>query len=438
MRISESMKTSTFLYDLNKSMEKMLNTQNQLTTTKRINKPSDDPSGTAKLMRLKNSLSRYQRYQENVEDATFFVSASESSLSDLQDTISTANSILLQAANDTVGIEERKTLGGQVRDLWERVVQTANNKFANRYLFGGTNDETPPYTLSDQVENESFTAEVGETVLLDNTNMISGSAVVSEYFEEGVDFTVDYENGTITRIDGGRMVEGEEYFVTLEINEGIPMEETLTASSNPPFDLANENLLYNSIKVYRHFTEETDFTVDYENGSITALESGNIEDGRDYTISYQVDGNYVATLNPEGVDGDVYREVDEGILQKINVSAEEVFGGDAGLIKGLKDAYTALERNDTEAMKEARTILTENIDSVTSIQGRLGVIQNRLDFQASKITSDDINMQKLISSIEDTDIVKAMVELENDQLVYQAALNAGSKIIQRTLIDFLS
>lgn len=437
MRITESMKTNTFLYDLNKSLERMMNTQNTITSTKKINKPSDDPSGAAKLIRLKNNLSRYERYQDNVEDAISFTAASESALTQLTDTISTASSILLQASNDTIGPEERLTLADQVRDLWEISVQSANQQYADQYLFGGTNSHEAPFTITDEVTDEAIVGILGEEIELTSTFLEDDSVVVTEYFQEGVDYTIDHENGTITTLPNGRLNDGDSYFISYELNEGIPQEESFVASQDPPTALSNNNLLYNSIKVYRHFTEGTDFTVDYQNGKLTQLESGEMEEGIAYSVAYQTEKNSFANLNEDGVDGDILRVIDEGTVQKINSDAGEVFAGDDGLLNVLKEAYVALERNDLNGIKAAKEALDASIDHVTSMQGRLGVIQNRLEFQTQKLATDETNLKKLISNIEDTDIATAVIELENDQTVFQAALNTGANIIKTTLIDYL-
>lgn len=438
MRITESMKTNTFLYDLNKSLERMVNTQNTITSTKKINKPSDDPSGTAKLMRFKSNLSRYERYKANVEDAISFTSASESALNQLTDTITTASSILLQASNDTIGPQERLTLAEQMRDLWEITIQSANQQYADQYLFGGTNNHEVPFILTDEVTDETFIGSYDGEIALSSTFIEEESMVVTEYFEEGVDFTIDYENGSVTALSGGRLNDGDSYFISYELNEGISQEESFVASQDLSVNLTNNNLLNNSIKVYRHFTEGTDYSVDYQNGKLTQVAGGDMEDGITYSVAYKSERNSFADINEDGVEGDILRVIDEGAIQKINVDAEEIFAGNDGLLNVLKQAYVALERNDLSAISAAKDALDASVDHVTSVQGRLGVIQNRLEFQTQKLATDETNLQKLISNIEDTDIATAVIELENDQTVFQAALRTGANIIQTTLIDFLS
>ena len=126
MRISESQKSSMFLFDLNRSMERMLKTQNDLSSTKRLHRPSDDPGGVAKLLRMKAVLSRYERYNKNVDDATSLLATTESSFNNVKEVLEEADSILMQASNDTLGAEERRILSAQMQGIWQRAVDAAN------------------------------------------------------------------------------------------------------------------------------------------------------------------------------------------------------------------------------------------------------------------------------------------------------------------------
>ena len=371
MRVSENLKNLFLLHNLNRTMERMVKTENDLGTAKRIHKPSDDPGGTARLIRLKSYLSGYDRYEKNIEDGLHWVTATESAINNVMDATVQADAILMQAGNDTMGASERETLAGQLRELWEQVVQFANQKFGDKYLFGGTENDMAPYSLSDEVEDESFTAAWDVAVSLENVGLRSGSVEV-------------------TTTDG--LVE---------------------------------------------FTEGVDYTIDYEKGTITVLGSGSMADGSDYLISYQTDEPSSAVVNPDGVDGQIFREVDEGVGLQINVSAEDMFEGTTGILSVLKQGYLVLQRNDREGIAQVRNSLQESLDGITGIQGEIGTKIQRLDVLKEKVATDQVNLESLISDIEDTDIAAAVVQLQKDQLVYQAALKAGADLIQTSLLDFL-
>jgi len=371
MRVSENMKTLSLFKDLNRTMGRMLKTQNDLTTSTRIHRPSDDPGGTARLLSLKSYVNRNERYQKNVEDGVNWMVATESTLNDVLDTITETDSVLMQAGNDTLGEDERKILAGQMQEMLQYIVSLANQKFADRYLFGGTNNDTSPFTMSDEIEDESFTAAHDAAVALQNVGIRSGSM-------------------TVTTADG------------------------LT-----------------------EFTEGTDYTIDYDDGEITVLGSGSMADSTNYLISYDTEKLSSVTLNPDGVDGTLMRRIDEGITLQINVTASSIFTDTGGLIDVIQQAIVALHRNDKSSISNIRSQLDNCLNRSTSVQGEVGSKIGRLEFQRERLSMNRVNLEGLISAIEDTDVASAVIQLQKDQYVYQAALQVGADLIQMSLLNYL-
>ena len=363
MRVSENMKTLSLFKDLNRTMGRMLRTQNDLTTSTRIHRPSDDPGGTARLLSLKSYVNRNERYQKNVEDGVNWMVATESTLNDVVDTIAETDSVLMQASNDTLGETERRIFAGQMQEMLQYIVSLANQKFADRYLFGGTNNDTSPFTMSDEIEDESFTAAHDAAVALQNVGIRSGSM-------------------TVTTADG------------------------LT-----------------------EFTEGVDYTIDYDDGEITVLGSGSMADGTNYLISYDTEKLSSVTLNPDGVDG--------ALTIQINVTASSIFTDTGGLIDVIQQAIVALHRNDKSSISNIRSQLDSCLNRTTSVQGEVGSKFGRLEFQRERLSMNRVNLEGLISAIEDTDVASAVIQLQKDQYVYQAALQVGADLIQMSLLNYL-
>jgi flagellar hook-associated protein 3 FlgL len=76
-------------------------------------------------------------------------------------------------------------------------------------------------------------------------------------------------------------------------------------------------------------------------------------------------------------------------------------------------------------------------DGVINLRAEVGARQTRLDTAMSRLQEVEQTQTELLSKIEDTDMAKAYVEFSTQQAVYQAALKAGSQIIQTSLLDFL-
>ena len=46
-------------------------------------------------------------------------------------------------------------------------------------------------------------------------------------------------------------------------------------------------------------------------------------------------------------------------------------------------------------------------------------------------------MKDILSKEQDTDVVESFIELQSAELVYQASIKVGSKLIQPTVLDYI-
>ena len=71
------------------------------------------------------------------------------------------------------------------------------------------------------------------------------------------------------------------------------------------------------------------------------------------------------------------------------------------------------------------------------VRATVGATESRVDQAKSRLSDVEMTTTKLLSNTEDTDLAKAILDLTNQQNVYQAALRSGASIIQPSLLDFL-
>src|SRR5947209_3460637 len=79
-RITTQMTSQSTLQQINSSLDRLTKTQNQLSTGKRINQPSDDPYGASLAVRLQGEIAGLDSYSRNVADGTAWAQASDSAL----------------------------------------------------------------------------------------------------------------------------------------------------------------------------------------------------------------------------------------------------------------------------------------------------------------------------------------------------------------------
>jgi len=126
---------------------KLFETQNQLSTGKRINSPSDDPTGAAQLVGLSESTKLTAQYQENILAARTRLELEETALGSAGDTLQRVRELTVQALNDTNGASERTAIAVEVRQLADEMMGLANSKDGSgQFMFAGFQVLTTPFT----------------------------------------------------------------------------------------------------------------------------------------------------------------------------------------------------------------------------------------------------------------------------------------------------
>lgn len=145
MRVTNSMMISSFLRNMNTNLSKVSKYSDQVSTGQKMIRLSDDPIGVLNSMNARQKLLRFEQYNENLTAAKNFVDQAESSMSEMNDTLTSIYEKVVEASSDT-NSDERKTIAGEVKALVDHMMQTANTAVGSQYIFGGFNTTEPPFT----------------------------------------------------------------------------------------------------------------------------------------------------------------------------------------------------------------------------------------------------------------------------------------------------
>lgn len=131
---------------INRSRQKLIDNQEQGITGKRINKPSDDPQATVRLMGLKVQESRNEQILKNMEMATSFLSTTDGALQELSSVLVRAKELAVQMASASNSSEDAQlAVAAEIEQIFMQAVQLGNARVGERYLFGGYNSDRPPF-----------------------------------------------------------------------------------------------------------------------------------------------------------------------------------------------------------------------------------------------------------------------------------------------------
>ncbi|HEV7523568.1 MAG TPA: flagellar hook-associated protein FlgL [Acidimicrobiia bacterium] len=147
--------------------------------------------------------------------------------------------------------------------------------------------------------------------------------------------------------------------------------------------------------------------------------------------AYDASGQYV------GVSSAVERNIAPGQRIQVNVNGDTVFGSPGtDVFTTLAQISSAVLNNPSQLNNLQATLGTQTAQVQTQL-AQVGSQFLRVQNMQSQNTSNGLTMKQNLSSIEDADIAEVMVNLQAQQVAYQAALQATAKAIQPSLTDFL-
>ena len=148
MRVTAGMSQRHVLTDLRRVQERLANAQDQVSGGKRIDKPSDDPLGTERAMRLNAQLDSTTAYKTAVDESRNWLDATDTALGSLGDIVQRVRELTLHAANGSTTPAGRQSIKQEIDQLTEQAKTTLNGAFDGRQLFSGTATGTPPYSAA--------------------------------------------------------------------------------------------------------------------------------------------------------------------------------------------------------------------------------------------------------------------------------------------------
>jgi flagellar hook-associated protein 3 FlgL len=144
--------------------------QEQLTTGKRVAKPSDDPVGAARAERSMVTMTRADAHQRALEAARTATQLTESALGDAGELVQRARETLVAAGNPTYTDGERSMLVQSLRGLRQQLLAVANRSDgAGNFLFGGQGSSSPPFV--DTPAGVSYNGLAGNTMVASSESL---------------------------------------------------------------------------------------------------------------------------------------------------------------------------------------------------------------------------------------------------------------------------
>jgi flagellar hook-associated protein 3 FlgL len=121
--------------------------QEELSTGRRVNAPSDDPSATAVAIGVHAQSSRDDQFNQTISSVSGLLQTADSTLSSVVTALTQAITLGVQAGDGTISASSRATLSTQIQSVSSQVLSLANATYQGSYIFAGNNSGQPAYVL---------------------------------------------------------------------------------------------------------------------------------------------------------------------------------------------------------------------------------------------------------------------------------------------------
>ena len=298
MRVTNQMMTNNFIINLNAHLEKMNRLQEEISSGKKVNRPSDDPLSASKIVEIEHQLKINGQYKKNIQNGITRLSDTETYLNNLQNVIKRAKDLAIQASNGTLSRDDMEGMAIEVNQILEQTYSISNKKSFEDYMFAGTYGKEP----------------------------------------------------------------------------------------------------------------------------FKAVRNG--------------DGDIVSVQPTGDLSGKVYRQANSSEKIQVNIENTNLFTGDETVFSDLIDFRDALHNGDRDKISDALGQLNTRLKVIVDRMTEVGVKMNSLDNRKNMLDSEDLSLNKFLGDFQDTDIAQAIVNYQQEQLAYQAALQAGGQLLQQSAANF--
>jgi flagellar hook-associated protein 3 FlgL len=394
-RISFGEISNRILDRLFTNYNKLEGTQEQLSTGKKLNRPSDNPVGVSQSMELRAELDQFNSFQRNINDGLAYLGTVDSTLSTSNNLYQSMREKAIQASNDTNSAESRYYIGQEVRGMFDQMVSLSNTSFKGDYIFSGSNSQVPPYEMRS-----------GASHLVPAPGALSGDMTLTAGLL-----------GTPLQI------------VDKNVDDS---KDTSTSDANAYL------LIPGTVKV-NGLTEGTDFNVDYVKGTITFTAPG----ANALALAGGVSGidmsyNWLRR-NEKSLDGTASREIEEGVSARINSTATDIYGSnqESNAWEAMINLMEGTMNNKPDKIRDSIGKLDTSLKRQLSAQATNGARVQRFDSTQTRNDDRIVYTTQLQSDVEDVDFAQAISDYNLQSAVYDASLKMGAKAMQNTLMDFI-
>ncbi|WP_163934442.1 flagellar hook-associated protein FlgL [Paraferrimonas sp. SM1919] len=183
MRISDTQMQTMMLSSLHRSGSQYAELMQQMATGNKINKPSDDPLASMKIMGIERQQSATAQYQKNIESLQARLSSQETYTSNMLNSLQRVNELIILSNNDAVSQDGLDGIAIELTELRKSLMSAANAQDENgAYLFSGHQITTPAIAADNSYQGDNGSRDV---LVSKGTYMQSNDTAATMFYANG-------------------------------------------------------------------------------------------------------------------------------------------------------------------------------------------------------------------------------------------------------------
>ena len=147
-RVTQRSTSATMMQGLQSNLSRMQKLQEQLSSGRLVNRPSDAPVAASEAMQFRSEIRRTDQYSRNAADGLAWLGTADSALTNSMDMTRRARSLILQGMNDTNNREGRLAIAEELDSLRAGLLDVANTRYLDRPVFAGNAVANQAYTAA--------------------------------------------------------------------------------------------------------------------------------------------------------------------------------------------------------------------------------------------------------------------------------------------------
>lgn len=387
----------------------LVKTQEQISTGKKINRPSDDPVAAARILKLDQEVKRIETYGRNANLADNRLKQEESTLASAVDIIQRVRELTVQAGSGSLSANDRLSISSELKERLGQLANVANTRDASgEYIFSGFQGSTPAFA-KDEFGAWTYQGDEGQRVL----EIDDGVTVPISDHGKGIfaDIPAAVSAKESNSVDG--YVSGLELIAPQDLKDAfspaVPNDLRITVA-----DAAGT------------------LSVTANSGTLNLTPTPAPTVGEPFEVA-----GITLTVNDAVFDADpaLTDSFAIGISDK-----QSIFGSVEKLIAGLEGIDKASPKSNAKfdaLIAESLANLDNGQESIILKQTELGGRLNAIESTSAFLEDSGLYTKEIRSQLQDVDYAEAISNLTFQSFVLQAAQQSFAQVSRMSLFDRL-